>query len=162
MPKTEYPMTRGVRALLDHKIAFTPHLYPYTDHGGTRHAATCLNVDEHAIIKTLVMETDDKSPLIILMHGDREVSTKQLARVLGVRSVTPCAVEKTERVTGYTVGGISPLGTRRILPVYAERGILTLPHLFINGGKRGFLVEVAPDDLGRVIAFEPVDVAIEP
>lgn len=162
MAKTEYPMTRGVRALLDQKVAFTPHFYPYIDHGGTRHAASCLNIDEHAIIKTLVMETDAKSPLIILMHGDREVSTRRLARALGVKSVAPCTVEKTERVTGYTVGGISPLGTRRALPVYAERSILTLPRLFINGGKRGFLVAVTPNDLGQVMTLEPVDVAIEP
>ncbi|MBN2006119.1 MAG: aminoacyl-tRNA deacylase [Anaerolineae bacterium] len=162
MTKPEYPMTRSVRALLDHKIAFTPHFYPYADHGGTFHAAACLNVDEHAIIKTLVMETDTKLPLIVLMHGDREISTKQLARVLGVKSVSPCTVEKTERVTGYTVGGISPLGTRRVLPVYVERSILALPRLLINGGKRGFLIEVTPNDLGQVVALEPVDVAIEP
>ncbi len=162
MTKPDYPMTRAVRTLLDRKIAFTPHFYPYVDHGGTQHAAACLHVDEHSIIKTLVMETDARSPLIILMHGDREVSTKQLARSLGVKSVAPCAMEKTERVTGYTVGGISPLGTRRVLPIYAERSILALPRLFINGGKRGFLVEVTPGDLDRALTLTPVDVAIEP
>ncbi len=162
MAKVDYPMTRGVRHLQDKQIAFTPHLYPYEEHGGTSHAAACLNVDEHAVVKTLVMERDDGKPLLVLMHGDREVSTKNLARALGVKSVTPCDAGKAERVTGYQVGGITPFGTRQPLPVYVQKTILDLPRLYINGGKRGFLVEIPPTALQKALPVHPVDVAIIP
>jgi len=158
--KAEYPMTRGVRMLRSKKVAFTPHLYPYEEHGGTRHAADCLEVNERAVIKTLVMEPDGGKPFLVLMHGDREVSTKNLARILGVKSVDPCKPEKAERVTGYQVGGISPFGTRRPLPVYVEQSILELPRIYINGGKRGFLVGIAPQDLGKGLDVREVEVGI--
>jgi len=160
MARAEYPMTRGVHLLHAQKIAFVPRLYPYEEHGGTRHAAVCLGVDEHIVIKTLVMETDPGKPFLVLMHGDREVSTKNLARALGVKSVTPCEIEKAQRVTGYMIGGISPFGTRRALPIYVETTILDLDHLYINGGKRGFLVEITPAALQKALAVKAVNVAI--
>ncbi|HQE93229.1 MAG TPA: aminoacyl-tRNA deacylase [Anaerolineae bacterium] len=160
MARVAYPMTRGVRHLQDKEVTFTPHLYPFEEHGGTGHAANCLNVDEHIVIKTLVMERDDGKPCLVLMHGDREVSTRNLARALGVKSVTPCDVAKAERVTGYQVGGISPFGTRQPLPVYVQSTILDLPCLYINGGKRGFLVEITPEALQKALPVQPVDVAI--
>ncbi|MBN2394381.1 MAG: aminoacyl-tRNA deacylase [Anaerolineae bacterium] len=162
MAKSNYPMTRGVRHLQDKKVAFTPHLYSYEEHGGTGDASACLNVDEHAVIKTLVMEKDDGKPCLVLMHGDREVSTKNLARELGVKSVTPCDVAKAERVTGYQVGGITPFGTRQPLLVYVQTTILDLPCIYINGGKRGFLVEITSDALQKALSIKPVDVAIIP
>jgi Cys-tRNA(Pro) deacylase len=118
-------------------------------------------VDEHAVIKTLVMEPDGGRPFLILMHGDREVSTKNLARALSAKAVTPCATDKAERVTGYQVGGISPFGTRQPLPVYVQASILALPRIYINGGKRGFLVEMTVADLRRILPVLEVDVAVE-
>jgi Cys-tRNA(Pro) deacylase len=162
MAKRDYPMTRGVRLLQRTKIPFTPRPYDYEAHGGTGHAAESLNVDEHAVIKTLVMAPDGGKPFLVLMHGDREVSTKNLARALDVKSVSPCDVETAERVTGYQVGGISPFGTRRPLPVYVQRSILALDTIVINGGKRGFLVEIDPQDLRKAFKVREVDVAITP
>ena len=153
-------MTRGVRLLQSKKVTFTPHLYAYEDHGGTHHAALCLNVDEHHVIKTLVMEDEAKKPFLVLMHGDCEASTKNLARSLKCKSVKPCDMEAAERVTGYQVGGISPFGTRRPLPVYVETTILTLPSFYINGGKRGFLVQITPEALQKALTVKPVNVAI--
>lgn len=158
--KADHPITRGVRLLRSKKVAFTPRLYPYETHGGTGHAAESLGVDEYAVIKTLVLETDAGKPLLVLMHGDRAVSTKNLARALGVKSVKPCEQEKAERVTGYQVGGISPFGTRRPLPVYVEQTVLELERFCINGGKRGFLVEVTPSDLHKALDVKSVNVAI--
>jgi Cys-tRNA(Pro) deacylase len=143
MDHEEIPITKGVRLLREKKIEFRPYFYRYEDHGGTTRAAVELGAPEHAVVKTLVMETDAKKPFLVLMHGDREVSTKQLARILGVKSVSPCDVAVAQRHTGYQVGGISPFGTRSPLPVYAEKGIFALPRIWINGGRRGFLVEVA-------------------
>lgn len=160
MAKEDYPITRGVHWLRAQQIAFTPHLYPYEEHGGTARAAACLGVDEHSVVKTLVMENDAGKPLLVLMHGDCDVSTKNLARALNVKAIRPCSVEKAERVTGYTVGGISPFGTRQPLPVYVEKTILDLERLYINGGKRGFLVELAPADLQKGLNAQPVEVAI--
>lgn len=162
MSKRDYPMTRGVRLLQSKKVAFTPRLYPYEEHGGTRHAAEALEIDEHAVIKTLVMEPDGGKPFLVLMHGDCEVSTRTLARALGAKSVSPCSQEKAERITGYQVGGISPFGTRRPLTVYVERTILSLERIVINGGKRGFLVEIAPGDLRLALPIHEVEVAIAP
>jgi Cys-tRNA(Pro) deacylase len=144
MSKTDFPTTQAVRFLQSRKIPFNPHLYPYEEHGGTTHAAGCLHVPEHAVVKTLVMETDQRRPLLVLMHGDWEVSTKQLARILGMKRVTPCDMQSAEKHTGYQVGGISPFGTRILLPVYAEKTIFELSRIYINGGKRGFLVEIDP------------------
>lgn len=155
-----YPVTPAVRMLREKKIEFEPRLYNYEEHGGTRHSAESLGVEEHAVIKTLVMETDERRPLIILMHGDREVSTKQLARVIGARSVQPCKPETAQKHTGYLVGGTSPFGTRSHLPVYVERTIFDLPRIFINGGKRGFLVEIEPRVLRELLPVEEVEVAI--
>ena len=158
--KTNYPVTPAVRLLRDKKIPFVPRLYDYKEHGGTKHSATELGVDEHAVVKTLVMETDAREPLIVLMHGDREVSTKELARTIGVKTVAPCSPDTAQKHTGYMVGGTSPLGTRKRLVVYAQKTIFDLPRIFINGGKRGFLVEINPDDLRAALEVKEVDVAI--
>jgi Cys-tRNA(Pro) deacylase len=144
MSKKDFPTTQAVRFLESRQIPFNPHLYPYEEHGGTTHAAECLHVPEHAVVKTLVMETDQRRPLLVLMHGDLEVSTKQLARILGMKRVTPCDMPAAEKHTGYQVGGISPFGTRILLPVYVEKTIFELSRIYINGGKRGFLVEIDP------------------
>src|SRR5262249_1587344 len=128
--------------------------------GGTEHSAQELGVDEHAVIKTLIMETDLAEPLIVLMHGDREVSTKELARRLGVKRVSPCDPSVAQKHTGYQVGGTSPFGTRKPLAVYAEKTIFELPAIYINGGKRGFLVSIHPDDLSRALTIIEVEVAI--
>jgi Cys-tRNA(Pro) deacylase len=158
---SDIPVTRGVRVLREKGVVFTPFLYEYEEHGGTRVAAAALGVPERIVVKTLVFETDARKPLLVLMHGDREVSTKQLARVLGVRQVVPCSPEAANRHTGYVVGGISPLGTTRPLPVYAERTVMEESVIWLNGGKRGFLVGLAPGDLKRVLGVEEVDVARE-
>ena len=156
----DYPITPAVRLLREKKVEFEPHLYDYEEHGGTRHSAEELGVDEHAVVKTLVMETEAKKPLIVLMHGDREVSTKNLARHLGVKSVHPCDFAQAQKHTGYLVGGTSPFGTRIHLHVYAERTIFDLPKIYINGGKRGFLVSIDPKVLREVLHAEDVEVAI--
>ena len=157
----EYPVTPAVRALREKRVDFEPHLYDYEEHGGTKHSAELLGVDEHSVVKTLVMETDAKKPLIVLMHGDREVSTKNLARHMGVKSVHPCDFAEAQKHTGYLVGGTSPFGTRTKLHVYAERTIFDLPKIYINGGKRGFLVSIDPKVLKEVLHAEEVEVAIE-
>lgn len=146
--------------LRDRRIAFTPHLYPFVDHGGTHHAAEYFHVPEHRVIKTLIMEDERGEAFIVLMHGDCEVSTRQLARELGVKHVKPCEEPDAQRYTGYQVGGISPLGTRSTLPVYAEAGIFELERIFINGGKRGFMVEIDPADLAKAFPVTRVSVAI--
>lgn len=156
----DYPVTPAVRLLREKQVAFEPHLYDYVEHGGTRHSAEELGVEEHAVVKTLVMETDAKKPLLVLMHGDREVSTKQLARRLGVKSVHPCDFAQAQKHTGYLVGGTSPFGTRARLPVYVERTIFDLPVIYINGGKRGFLVSIDPKVLRDVLPVTEVEVAI--
>lgn len=143
------------------EIPFIPHLYAYEEHGGTKASAVALGVDEHVVIKTLVMQTDQHKPLLVLMHGDREVSTKQLARAIGVRGVIPCDAKTAERYTGYVFGGTSPFGTREQLPIYVESSILSVPKIHINGGKRGFLVEISTADLRRAIPVTEVHVAIE-
>jgi Cys-tRNA(Pro) deacylase len=156
----DYPVTPAVRLLREKKVEFEPHLYDYEEHGGTRHSAEELDVDEHSVVKTLVMETDAHKPLIVLMHGDREVSTKNLARHMGVKSVHPCDFARAQKHTGYLVGGTSPFGTRLHLHVYAERTIFDLPKIYINGGKRGFLVSIDPKVLKDVLHAEDVEVAI--
>lgn len=161
MAKPDYPVTPAVRWLRQHTITFQPHLYTYEDHGGTRHAATSLQVDEHLVVKTLVMQTDAGRPLLVLMHGDREVSIRQLARLIGARSIEPCTAAQVQKYTGCIVGGVSPFGTRTEMPVYVEATILTLERLYINGGKRGFLVEITPADLRNALPVQEVNVAIE-
>lgn len=151
MGPKKYSNTKAIRFLRDHQVEFVERPYRYEERGGTKVAAQTLGIDEHLTIKTLVMEDENKSPLIILMHGDKEVSTKELARILGVKSVTPCSPEAAFKHTGYMVGGISPFGTRKKLPVYVEETILTLPCIFINAGKRGLLCEMSPQELIRLL-----------
>lgn len=158
---TPYPVTLAVRVLRQHQVAFEPQLYVWEPRGGTRASAAHLNVDEHAVIKTLIFEDDKKQPLCILMHGDKEVSAKNLARTLGRKSVAPCAPEVADRHSGYQVGGTSPFGLKRAMPIYIEASILALPRIFINGGARGFLVAIEPSDLARVLKPTPVEVAID-
>jgi Cys-tRNA(Pro) deacylase len=154
--------TPAVHALRRHGIAFTEHEYRYELKGGTRVSSRELGVDEHAVVKTLVMEDDAKAPLIVLMHGDREVSTKQLARQIGVKTVKPCAPDVAERHTGYQVGGTSPFGTRKTLPIYIERSILELGRIYLNGGRRGFLVSLDPKAAAEALGATAVDVAVVP
>jgi Cys-tRNA(Pro) deacylase len=148
----------AVRFLKQHNVAFSQHEYRYEEHGGTRVSARELGVDEHSVIKTLVMEDEARQPLIVLMHGDCEVSTKELARQIGCKSIKPCEPPTAHKHTGYIVGGTSPFGTRRSLPVYVERSILDLERIHINGGRRGFLVSLAPSELVRVLDPTLVDV----
>ena len=150
----EYPITQAVRFLREKKVEFVPRHYEYVEKGGTRESAKQLGVDEHAVVKTLVFETNEKKPLIVLMHGDREVSAKNLGRFLGVKSVEPATPEKATKLTGYLVGGTSPFGTRTEMPVYVERTIFDLDKIYINGGKRGFLVEIEPSVLRNIQAVE--------
>ncbi|MFA6456417.1 MAG: aminoacyl-tRNA deacylase [Bacteroidota bacterium] len=160
MSNEDYPITTGVRFLREHAVHFEPHLYPYEPHGGTQTASKELGIEEHRIIKTLVMETDPRHQLLVLMHGDREVSTKQLARILEVKSVSSASEQTAQRVTGYQVGGISPFGTKQQLAVYAEQTIFSFPTILINGGKRGFLVAIDPAELKRTLSAIEVQVAI--
>jgi Cys-tRNA(Pro) deacylase len=154
------PSTPAALFLRSKGVAFSEHAYRYEERGGTTVAARELQVPEHAVVKTLVMEDDAHKPLVVLMHGDREVSTKNLARQIGARTVSPCRPEVATRHTGYLVGGTSPFATRKPLTVYIERTILDLPTIYINGGSRGFLLGVAPADVARVLDATPVDVAI--
>ena len=148
--------TPATAFLKKHGVAYTEHVYEYVERGGTRVSAAALGVDEHHVVKTLVMEDDAKRPLIVLMHGDREVSTKNLARQAGVKRIEPCAPEVAQRHSGYQIGGTSPFGTRKRVPVYVERTILDLPKIYINGGRRGFLVGIDPQALARVLDVTPV------
>jgi Cys-tRNA(Pro) deacylase len=159
MAKDNFGVTAAVRVLREQGVAFTHHPYGYEDRGGTEVSARELGVSEHAVIKTLVMEDDRGHPLVVLMHGDREVSTKNLARHAGVKSVAPCAPAVANRHSGYQIGGTSPFGTRRAMPVYMERGIANLPYLYVNGGRRGYLVGMVPADLVRVLNPILADIA---
>jgi Cys-tRNA(Pro) deacylase len=150
----------AVRALRAAEVAFVPHLYPWQARGGTRASSEALGVPEHSVVKTLIFETERGDPLCILMHGDREVSVKQLARVIGTKTVAPCAPEVADRHSGYQVGGTSPFGLRRAMPVYMQSTILDLSRIYINGGARGFLVEIDPRDAQRVLAPVLVDIAV--
>lgn len=161
MAKEKFPVTAAIRHLRSEKVAFTEHLYQYEEKGGTAVSARELGVDEHAVIKTLVMEDESKNPLIVLMHGDYQVSTKELARVMGVKLIAPCAPETANRQSGYLVGGTSPFGTKKPLPVYLEESILSLPKIYLNGGKRGFLVGLDPAEVVKVLHPVLVKVAIK-
>ncbi len=160
MKKCKTPVTPAVRMLRNEKVAFTDYFYDYVEKGGTSQPARELGLDEHAVIKTLIMEDETKNPMIVLMHGDRQVSTRELARILGVKSVSPCSPETANRHSGYMVGGTSPFGTKKIMPVYIEATILDLPEIYINGGKRGFLVGISPKELVRILQPVPVSVSI--
>lgn len=157
---TTYPVTMAVRVLRQHEVAFEPHLYTWEPRGGTRASAEHLGLDEHDVIKTLIFEDERKQPLCILMHGDKEVSAKNLARTLGKKSVAPCTPEAADRHSGYQVGGTSPFGLKRAMPVYVEKSVLSCARIYINGGARGFLVSMSPRDLSRVLSPTPVEVAI--
>lgn len=159
MAKNKEPVTPAVRALRAAGIAFQGHPYPYVDGGGTEHFAHEHGVDEHLVIKTLVMEDDAGQPLIVLMHGDRQVSTQALARHIGAKRIKPCSPEIAERQTGYQVGGTSPFGTRRRLPIYCEQTIADLPRIYINGGKRGYIISLATDEALRLLAATRVAMA---
>lgn len=155
---SETPATQMLRKA---GIPFTEHPYDYVDRGGTAESARQLGVDEHAVVKTLVMQDQDARPLVVLMHGDRQVSTKNLARQIGAKKVEPCTPEVAQRHSGYQVGGTSPFGFRKAVPVYVEAGILALPVIFINGGRRGYLVGIAPQVLTTLLDARPVE-AIDP
>ncbi len=164
MKSPPVPVTPAVRALRAAGIAFVPHVYTYVERGGTRHSAEALGVPEHSVVKTLCMETRGKGtaaePLLVLMHGDCEVSTRELARQIGAREVSPASVTAVEKHTGYVPGGVSPFATRKALPVFVEATVLELPTFYVNGGKRGFLVEIRPEDLVRLASPTLVRVAI--
>jgi Cys-tRNA(Pro) deacylase len=160
MAKEKFPITPAIRLLRQERVDFSEHLYPYEEKGGTAVSSRELGVDEHCVIKTLIMEDDRREPLIILMHGDRQVSTKELARLIGARSVTPCAPAVADKHSGYLVGGTSPFATRKAMPVYVEETILALAKIYINGGKRGFLLGIDPKELLRVLKAVPVKVGI--
>jgi Cys-tRNA(Pro) deacylase len=153
------PETPATAFLREHGVTFTEHLYAYVEHGGTDESSRQLGVDEHRVVKTLVMQDQDAQPLIVLMHGDRKVSLKNLARPIGAKSIEPCKPEVAQRHSGYQVGGTSPFATRKPLPVYVERSILSLPAIYINGGNRGFLVQVSPQVLTDLLQATPVDCA---
>lgn len=159
--KEKAPVTPAVRQLRAAGVSFTDHLYEYEEKGGTAVSAASLDVDEHSVVKTLIMEDDAKQPLVVLMHGDKQVSTKELARVLKVKTISPCSPETANRHTGYLVGGTSPFGTRRSMPVYMERTILDLPRIYINGGKRGYLVGIEPAAVVRLLEPTLVSVATD-
>ena len=161
MKSDNAPETQATKFLRQHGIAPSNHLYTYEEHGGTKVSSLELNVDEHAVVKTLVMEDELAKPLIVLMHGDRKVSTRELARQVGCKRVEPCKPEVANRHTGYLVGGTSPFGTKKKLPVYIEKTILDLPLIYINGGRRGFLVGVHPHDLLRALIPKVVEVALK-
>lgn len=158
MPK--HPVTMAIRALRAAEVPFSPHLYAWHPHGGTAASAAALHVEEHAVVKTLIFEDDTRAPLCILMHGDREVSAKNLARAIGAKTVGPCTPEVADRHSGYQVGGTSPFGLKHTMPIYLERSILDLPLIYINGGARGFLVSLDPQHAARVLTPTLVDVAL--
>lgn len=160
MAKEKTPVTAAVRLLRQQRVDFSDHLYEYEEKGGTAVSARELGVDEHCVIKTLVMEDERQQPLIVLMHGDRQVSTKELARQIGCKTIQPCLPEVANRHSGYLVGGTSPFGTRKAMPVYCEESILSCPKIYLNGGKRGYLVGMAPTELVRLLQPQRVQVAI--
>jgi Cys-tRNA(Pro) deacylase len=161
MAAPNVPATAAIRVLREQGVVYTPHEYDYVDRGGTSASSSALGIDEHAVVKTLILETDARAPLVVLMHGDKQVSTKNLARLIGVKAVQPCKPEVAERHSGYLVGGTSPFGTRRAMPVYLQRSVLDLEHVWINGGRRGLLVRLDPREIVRVLAPTLVDIAID-
>jgi Cys-tRNA(Pro) deacylase len=160
MAKDKIPATQAIRWLKERRVGFGLRPYKYEEKGGTAVAARELGVNEHEVIKTLVMEDEKAEPLLVLMHGEKRVSTKALARAMGVKAIKPCDPETAHKHTGYVIGGISPFGTRRTLRVCLESSILSLPKIYINAGKRGLLAEMIPDDLVRVLQPSPVNVAV--
>ena len=161
MSKEKAPVTAAIRELRAHKVEFTDHLYEYEEKGGTAVSARELGVPEHVVVKTLVMEDEDRNPLIVLMHGDLKVSTRELARIIGVKTLSPCNPDNANRHSGYMVGGTSPFGTRKKMPTYMEETILGLRKIYINGGRRGYLIGVAPSEVVRVLRPKMVKVGIK-
>ena len=157
----DYPITPAIRFLRERKVDFVAHLYDYVEKGGAKESARQLGVDIHKVVKTLIFETNEKKPLIVLMHGDQDVSAKGLARQIRVKSVEPATPERASKLTGYLVGGTSPFGTRTRMPVFAERTVFDLEKIYINGGKRGFLIEIDSSVLKHTLNAEEVEVAIE-
>lgn len=154
---SETPATQFLRR---NGVVFTEHPYDYVDRGGTAESSRQLGVPEHEVVKTLVMQDEKAQPLVVLMHGDRQVSTKNLARAIGAKSVEPCTPEAAQRASGYPVGGTSPFGTRKAMPVYVEGSVLELPRIYINGGRRGYLVGIAPQVLTDLLHATPVNCAL--
>jgi Cys-tRNA(Pro) deacylase len=152
-PATAFLAKKGVQ--------YTEHEFDYIEHGGTSHSSTSLGVPEHQVVKTLIMENERGDPLVVLMHGDRKVSTKELARQAGMKRIAPCKPETATRHSGYLIGGTSPFGTRKEMPIFLERSVLALPRIYINGGRRGYLLGMEPDALTRALSPKLVDVAIE-
>ncbi len=152
--------TQAILFLRANRVEYTEHEYHYVEHGGTRVSSSSLGISEHEVVKTLVMQDEAAKPLIVLMHGDRKVSTKNLARQAGLKRIEPCKPEAAQRHSGYQVGGTSPFGTRKRLPVYMERSILELPKIYINGGRRGFLLRISPGEIVRTLQPQLVDVAL--
>lgn len=154
---SETPATQWLR---QHRVSYTEHVYEYVEHGGTGVSSQALGVPEHEVVKTLVMEDEDAKPLVVLMHGDRKVSTKNLARQSGRKRIAPCMPEVAQRHSGYQVGGTSPFGLRKTMPIFVERTVLALPRIYINGGRRGYLVGLSPAVLIEMLKAQPVDVAL--
>jgi len=154
-------VTPATAFLAKHGVAYTEHVFEYIEHGGTSHSSASMGVPEHEVIKTLVMQDEKGEPLIVLMHGDRMVSTKELARQAGAKRISPCKPEVATRHSGYLIGGTSPFGTRKSMPIYLERSVLGLARIYINGGRRGYLLGMAPAELTRVLAPVLVEVALK-
>jgi Cys-tRNA(Pro) deacylase len=161
MTQANGPETQATRFLLQHGVNYVSHLYEYEEHGGTNVSSRKLNVDEHVVVKTLIMEDESRKPLIVLMHGDCKVSTKELARQTGCKKIEPCRPDVANRHTGFLVGGTSPFGTKKKMPVYVEKTIFDLPEIYINGGRRGFLICISPLELSRVLFSQVVEVALK-
>ena len=157
---TKHTETPATSMLKQHSVTYTEHIYEYVEHGGTSVSSSSLGVDEHHVVKTLIFEDDKRQPLCVLMHGDRKVSTKELARQIGAKRVAPCKIDDATRHSGYQVGGCSPFGLKKPMPVYMEESILALDRILINGGKRGFLVGMSPQDIVRVVASTLVNAAL--
>lgn len=155
------PETQATKFLRQHGVVYSSHLYTYEEHGGTNVSSRELNVDEHCVVKTLIMEDESTKPLIVLMHGDCKVSTKDLARKIGCKKIEPCKPDVANRHTGFLVGGTSPFGTKKTMPVYVEKTIFDLPLIYINGGRRGYLVAIAPHELTRLLDAHVVEVALK-
>jgi Cys-tRNA(Pro) deacylase len=155
------PETQATKFLRQHGVNYSSHLYAYEEHGGTNVSSRELDVDEHIVIKTLIMENESAKPLVVLMHGDCKVSTKELARQAGCKKIEPCRPEVANRHTGFLVGGTSPFGTKKKMPVYVEKTILDLPRIYINGGRRGYLISMSPQDLTRLLDLHVVEVALQ-
>ncbi len=161
MSKEKFPVTQAIRVLRDNKAEFEPHLYDYVEKGGTKHSSEALGADIHTVIKTIILEDETRTPIVVLMHGDKDISLKKLARDINAKTLKPCEPDTANKHTGYLVGGTSPFGTKRVMKVYMEKTIADLPRIYINGGKRGFLVNIATADMVRILKPFEVEVAID-